>query len=527
MVTRRMFRALLLAGATLSTQPLGLANPANAADAPQNVDWPAYNNDMLGQRYSPLKQVNAGNVASLQEVCRVKIQDGGSFHTGPIVVEGTMYVTTARDTVALDPHTCKEMWRNTYRSSIEDVWPVNRGVAYSNGRLFRGTPNGRLLAIDAKTGKQIWEDVVGDPARGEFLSGSPVAWNGVVYTGTAGGDWGNRGRVVAFNAEDGRELWRFNLIPAPNEPGADTWQVKKSALTGGGGTWTTLTLDVTTNELIVPVGNPAPDLNAEYRPGDNLYTDSVVVLDARTGALKWYHQLKAHDGVDHDIAAAPTLYRSPEMQDVMAIGGKDGYVVGVDRETRKVLYRTAVTSVDNEAAIPTEAGVHVCPGLLGGVEWNGAAFDLPRNSLYIGAVDWCAVFKKGGSKWVAGELFYGGDPIQDPVDQASGWVTAINASNGAVKWQYHAAAPVVGGITPTAGNVVFGGDTKGTFFALDSNTGKPLLSMPTSGMIAGGVVTYAVEGKQYVAFTSGNVSRLTFGNLGDPTIVVLGLNGSK
>jgi len=188
MVTRRMFRALLLAGATLSTQPLGLANPANAADAPQNVDWPAYNNDMLGQRYSPLKQVNAGNVASLQEVCRVKIQDGGSFHTGPIVVEGTMYVTTARDTVALDPHTCKEMWRNTYRSSIEDVWPVNRGVAYSNGRLFRGTPNGRLLAIDAKTGKQIWEDVVGDPARGEFLSGSPVAWNGVVYTGTAGGD---------------------------------------------------------------------------------------------------------------------------------------------------------------------------------------------------------------------------------------------------------------------------------------------------------------------------------------------------
>jgi len=129
--------------------------------------------------------------------------------------------------------------------------------------------------------------------------------------------------------------------------------------------------------------------------------------------------------------------------------------------------------------------------------------------------------------YVAGELFYGGDPIQDPVDQASGWVTAINASNGAVKWQYHAAAPVVGGITPTAGNVVFGGDTKGTFFALDSNTGKPLLSMPTSGMIAGGVVTYAVEGKQYVAFTSGNVSRLTFGNLGDPTIVVLGLNGSK
>ena len=526
MTAQRICRALLLAGVAVFAPWLHSTHPADAAETPpQNVDWPAYNNDMMAQRYSPLKQINAGNVTSLQEVCRVKVQDGGSFHTGPIVVDGIMYVTTARDTVALDPRTCKEVWRHTYRSSIEDVWPVNRGVAYLNGRLFRGTPNGRLLAIDAKTGKQIWEDVAGDPARGEFLSGAPIASNGVVYTGTAGSDWGVRGRVMAFSADDGRELWRFNLIPAANEPGADTWQVKQSALTGGGGTWTTLTLDVANGELVVPVGNPAPDLNAEYRPGDNLYTDSVVVLDARTGALKWYHQLTAHDGVDHDIAAAPTLYRTPELRDVMAIGGKDGTVVGVDRDTRKVLYRTAVTSVDNEGAIPTDAGVHVCPGLLGGVEWNGAAFDLPRNSLFVGAVDWCTVYKKGAAKWVGGELFFGGDPVLDPPAQASGWVTALDASTGAVKWQYHAGAPVVSGITPTAGNVVFGGDTKGTFFALDSNTGKPLFSMPTPGMIAGGVVTYAVEGKQYVAFTSGNVSRITFGELGDPSVIVLAVAG--
>lgn len=519
---RRRLAGALLCGASLAALSAGVAG----AETPANVDWPGYNNDLLAQRYSPLRQVNAKNVASLREVCRVKVQDGGTFHTGPIVVEGTMYLTTARDTIALDPRTCKEVWRNTFQSSREDVWPVNRGVAYSNGRLFRGTGDGHLIALDAKTGKLIWQDEAGDPRQGEFLSGAPVAWNGVVYTGTAGSDWGARGRVMAFNAEDGRELWRFNLIPIGNEPGADTWQVKKSALTGGGGTWTTFALDVVRGELAVPVGNPAPDLDAAYRPGDNLYTDSVVVLDARTGALKWYHQIKAHDGVDHDIGAAPTLYRSPELRDIVAIGGKDGYVVGVDRDTRQVLYRTAVTSVDNEGAIPTEAGVHACPGLLGGVEWNGAAYDVPRNSLYVGAVDWCAVFKKGASKWIGGELFYGGEPTQDPPAQASGWVTSLDGTSGKVNWQYHAAAPVVSGITPTAGNVVFGGDVKGHFFALDSATGKPLYTMDAPGMIAGGVITYAVDGKQYVALTSGNTSRITFGELGDPTVIVLAVDSS-
>ena len=515
-------RALLLAGAALIATSGLAATPASAA--PENTDWPSYNNDLLAQRYSPLKQINAKNVASLKEVCRVKIQDGGTFHTGPIVVDGTMYLTTAHDTVALDPRNCQEVWRNTYKAVHDDVWPVNRGVAYMNGRLFRGTPDGQLLALDAKTGKVLWQDAAGDPARGEFLSGAPVASNGIVYTGTAGSDWGVRGRVMAFDAETGRELWRFDLIPAGSEPGAETWQVRKTALTGGGGTWTTFALDVARGEVVVPVGNPAPDLDASYRPGDNLYTDSVVVLDARTGALKWYHQLKAHDGVDHDIAAAPTLYRTPDLADVMAIGGKDGYVVGIDRDTHDVLYRTAVTSIDNETVIPDEEGEHLCPGLLGGVEWNGSAFDPQKDSLYVGTVDWCGVMKKGKPKWVGGELFYGGEPIQDPPDKASGWVTALDAANGKVKWQYHAKAPVVSGITPTAGGLIFGGDTRGTFFALDSNTGAPLFTLPGQGMIAGGVITYALDGKQYVAFTSGNVSRLTFGELGDPAIVVLAVD---
>ncbi len=361
-ISQKTLRALLLAGATLSGYSLAASVPGNAAGSQAaNVDWPSYNNDPMAQRYSPLKQIKAGNVASLKEVCRVKIQDGGSFQTSPIVVEGVMYLTTARDTVALDPTTCKEIWRNTYKSSHEDVWAVNRGVAYMNGMLFRGTGDGQLLAIDAKTGKQVWQDAAGDPSRGEFLAGAPVAWNGVVYTGTAGSDWGVRGRVMAFDAATGRELWRFNLIPAAGEPGADTWQVKKSALTGGGGTWTTFALDIARGELVVPVGNPAPDLDPEYRPGDNLYTDSIVVLNARTGALKWYHQLKAHDGVDHDIAAAPTLYRSPELRDVMAIGGKDGFVVGVDRENSRRALQDRGHERGQRGRYPDGAlGMHTC-----------------------------------------------------------------------------------------------------------------------------------------------------------------------
>jgi alcohol dehydrogenase (cytochrome c) len=517
---------ILLAGTALAAGTLMMPARSWADIVPTHgteEDWPGYNNDYQSQRFSPLHQITTKNVASLKEICRIKVQDGGSFHAGPVVVDGTMYVTAGRDTIAIDPRNCRQKWRNTYTSSYEDVWSVNRGAAFSNGRVFRGLPDGALIAIDAGTGKTIWKDQVGDPGLGEFLSGAPLAWNGVVYTGTAGSDWGVRGRVMAFDAQDGRELWRFNLIPTGNEPGAETWQVKKSALTGGGGTWTALTLDVTRNELLIPVGNPAPDLDAEYRPGDNLYTDSVVALDARTGALRWYHQFKAHDGVDHDMAAAPVLYRTPDLQDFIAAAGKDGMLVGLDRETHQEVFRTPITTVENENAIPTEKGDHVCPGLLGGVEWNGPAYDRKNNALVVGAVDWCAVFKKGPPTYIAGELFYGGDPVQDPPETAHGWITAVDAATGKVKWKDRIDAPVIGAVSPTAGGVTFAGDIKGNFFALDSATGKQLFTTQTGGMIAGGIATYELEGKQYVAVTSGNVSRVTFGLLGDPTVIVMGL----
>jgi alcohol dehydrogenase (cytochrome c) len=520
-VNRLPHRVVFQLGTALSLLISSWALPAIAEDGSADRGWPTYNNDLLGQRYSPLKQINKTNVANLKQSCSIKVQDGGSFQASPIVVSGTMYVTTARDTIAIDPATCVEKWRHTFNSPDDDVFPNNRGVAYANGRLFRGSATGALFSLDVATGKQLWVEQIGNNALGEFVSAAPVAWGGLVFTAIAGGDWGARGRILAFEAETGREVWRFNTIPTGNEFGADTWKNKKSVLTAGGGVWSTMSLDVVTGELFVPVGNPAPDLNAEYRPGDNLFTDSIVSLEARTGKLLWYHQQKKNDSTDHDIGAAPVMFRDPDIRDIVVYAGKDGQLTALDRATKEKMYTTPVTTIDNVDAVATEAGVHVCPGLNGGVGWNGPSYDQKLNSLFVGSVDWCSTFKKGPPKYIQGELFFGGDPIMDKV--ATGWITALDGSTGKVKWKHKTEKPVVSGITPTAGGLVFAGDTSGKFFAFDSETGKPLYTLGTPGMIAGGVVTYSVKGKQYVAFTSGNVSRLTFGELGSPTIIVLAL----
>ena len=520
-MTKSNKRALAFAVALTAGVVHFAASPPAAAESADR-GWLNYNNDYLGQRFSPLKQIDKKNVVTLKQVCSIKVQEGGSLHASPIVVDNVMYVTTARDTIAIDPVTCAEKWRNKFVSPDEDVFPNNRGVAYDNGKLFRGTATGAFFAMDAATGKVLWTDQVGNPGIGEFLAAAPVAWNGLVFMGVAGGDWGVRGRVIAFDEETGRQVWSFTTIPTGDEFGADTWTNKKSALTGGGGVWTTLTLDPSNGELLVPVGNPAPDLIASYRPGDNLFTDSVISLDARTGKLRWYHQEHKNDSIDHDIAAAPVVFRDPDIRDIVAFAGKDGVLVGLDRATREVIYKTPVTTQDNAEGVADPKGAHVCPGLLGGVEWNGPAYDPKKNTLFVGAVDWCTTFKEGKPVYVQGELFFGGDPAMDK-NVNGGWVTAVNASDGAVRWKYKTEFPVISGVTPTAGGVVFVGDTSGKFFGFDADDGKVLYSMKSPGMIAGGVITYSVKGKQYVAFTSGNTSRITFGELGDPSVIILAL----
>jgi alcohol dehydrogenase (cytochrome c) len=492
--------------------------------AGQAIDWPHYNNSYDGQRFSPLKQIDPGNVARLATVCELKVGEDGPFQAGPLVVGDTLYVTTSHTTVAMDAAHCAVRWRNVDAKGLQDPLSVDRGAAYLSGKLFRGMPGAHLAALDAITGKTLWDVKVGDPSVGEFLSAAPVAWNDLVFIGLAGSDWGVRGRMMAFDAATGKEVWRFNTIPMGAEKGAETWRTPGSAVHGGGGTWTTYTLDARAGELFVPVGNPGPDFNPSVREGDNLFTNSVVVLDAKSGHLKWWYQAAPADGYDYDIGAAPLLY-APGGLGRVAIGSKDGHLYSVDRTSHKLLFRTPVTTIETPSGPPTAQGVHACPGTLGGVEWNGPAVDPTSSTLYVGAVDWCATFKSGDEVvHKPGEVYMGTGYTGDPSEKATGWVTAIDGVSGAVKWKYNTPRPVTAGITPTASGLLFTGDLAGDFYAFDRQSGKVLLQRDMGGALAGGVITYMLAGRQYVAFTAGNVSRAVWGTAGTPKVVVMALD---
>jgi len=387
--------------------------------------------------------------------------------------------------------------------------------------VFRGTGDARLIALDAATGRLLWKDVIGAPRLGEAATAAPLAWNGIVYMGISGSELGARGRVMAYDAATGRELWRFDTVPIGSEKGADTWKRPQSAKTGGGGIWGAMSLDVATGELFVPVGNPWPDIDKGYRPGSNLFTDSIVVLDARTGALKWWYQATPEDWQDQDMVAAPVLYRDTRVRDIVAFGGKDGYVTAVDRDTHRMIFRTAVTTFSAYHKSPTREGVRICPGYAGGVEWNGPALDPLNHTLVTGAVDACFIVKLGTTHYSPSQASFGG--TVQPDGPITGWVTSLDSETGQVRWRYHAEKPVIAGVTPTAGGVTLTGDTAGNLLVFESRTGRLLRKLPTGGALAGGLVTYAIAGRQYVAFASGNVSRMAFGALGMPSVVVMAL----
>jgi alcohol dehydrogenase (cytochrome c) len=493
-----------------------------AQEATPGSHWLSINNRLDGQRFSPLKEITPANAAQLGEVCRVQIDGPTTYHAGILVADGVLYTNTGRETVALDAATCAVRWKDSYQPEDDRFSPSNRGLALLDGRIFRGTGDGRLVALDAATGKVLWKDVIANPSLGESTSAAPLAWQGVVYMGIAGSELGARGRVMAYDAQTGRELWRFNTIPRGNEKGADTWKIPKTAKTGGGGVWGAMTLDVTTGELFVPVGNPWPDIDKDYRPGDNLFTDSLVVLDARTGALQWWYQVTAADWQDLDLVAAPVLYRDTQVRDVVAFAGKDGYVTGVDRDTHQRIFRTPLITMNGPFKSATHEGVRSCPGYAGGTEWNGTTLDRLNHTLVTGSVDACFIVKLGTTKYSTTEANFGGSVAPD--GPTTGWVTAVDSETGAIRWKYHAEKPVVAGVTPTAGGVTFTGDLAGNLLVFNSKTGELVRKIATGGAMAGGVVTYELNGRQYLAIASGNVSRNAFGALGVPSVVILALN---
>jgi alcohol dehydrogenase (cytochrome c) len=516
------FSFLLMGLLIGAIEPRARAAPEDPVSWQPGSDWEAYNKSLDGQRYSPLTEIDAANAAGLIEVCRARVAAHGSLEAGLVVIGDALFATTATDTLAIDPVNCRLKWQHSYHRSQEPGLQVNRGVAYLDGRVFRGTDDARLIALEASTGAELWSDVVGDASLGEYIAAAPLAWNGLVIVGISGGEFGIRGRILAYEAQTGREVWRFDTIPVGREVGADTWGDRKWAPHGGGATWSTFTLDPVTAEMFAPIGNPVPDFAPADRHGTNLFTDSALVLDARTGALRWWYQLEANDDHDHDLAAAPLLYRNSRHEDMMAAAGKDGLLHIVDRASHEARFKIPVTTVDPVRKVVTRSGVKVCPGPAGGVLWNGPAFDPRRMTIFVGADDLCMILHSmPGTAYVPRGLNFGGGAAPSG-ETPTGWLTAVNADTGSVRWKYHDDSPVLAGVTPTAGGIVMSGDNGGHFLVFNSDNGALLMKYATGGALAGGVVTYARAGKQYVAFTSGNVSPASFGSaVGRPSIVVM------
>lgn len=525
------------------------AAPAAAATSrpaePAPGDWPAYNRTLAGDRFSPLAEIDRGNVAQLKAVCSYTLPEVSSLQTGPIVVGGTMYFTTETRSYAIDASTCASKWTVERPLAQPSQLAVHRGFAYLDGRLFRGTSDAHVLALDAADGRTVWDYELDVKAPGMTMPMAPIAANGMVFIGNAGGDQtGVTGHVYALDAADGHVVWRFDVVPASG-PARATWPNADKYPVTGGAFWTSFTFDAARGVLYVPAGNPAPDFDVEARGGDNLYSNAVIALDAATGHMLGYNQIVKADNHDWDVNSPPTLATTRGGRPIVASANKDGLLSVLDRSrlapgaaapapgtdpatVLPIVYQAQTTTRENvDVPLSREKAVHFCPGITGGNEWNGAAFHPGLNALFVGAVDRCAAVQLEATPTPppAGRIWFGskGGPALDPPEKSRGWLTAFDADTGAVRWKFEAPKPVLAGVTPTAGNLVFSADLGGIVRAFDAETGRVLWQFDTGQSIGGGIVSYSAGGRQLVAVASGMKSPVWPGGADQSRIQVFGL----
>ncbi|HXT14320.1 MAG TPA: PQQ-binding-like beta-propeller repeat protein [Gemmatimonadaceae bacterium] len=527
-----------------ASEPAASAASSAPAAAPvaQNVaaaDWPAYNRTLAGDRFSPLAEIDRGNVAQLRVACTYVLPEVVAMQAGPIVVDGTMYFTTERGSYSIDAATCAEKWRVERQSSRPSPLGVQRGFAYLDGRLFRGTSDAHVLALDAADGHTLWDVTTeGAGTPGLSMPMAPISANGLVFIGNAGGDQtGVTGHVYALDARDGRVVWRFDVVP--DDPAVRaTWPNSDRYPITGGAFWTSFALDAERGVLYVPAGNPAPDFDVEARGGDNLYANSLIALDAATGRLLGYNQLVKRDSHDWDVNAPPVLGTTRGGRTIVASANKDGLLSVLDRGALATnaelgarlptLFQSPTTTRKNvDVPLSRTERVRFCPGIQGGNEWNGPAFHPALNTLYTGAVDFCASVQLAQEVTVpsAGAIWFGSavGEIQEPPDTARGWITAFDADTGAVRWKFAAPAPVVAGVTPTAGGLVFAADLTGRFRAFDAESGAVLYELDTGQSIGGGIVSYSAAGRQRIGVASGMKSGIWPGAATETRIQVFAL----
>lgn len=454
------------------------------------------NKGYKSHRYVDLDQITPTNVSGLGEVCEIDLNEPSTFTSGILKIGRLLYVTTRRMTYAIDGATCDLRWR--YAISDDALKPGNfgnsnnRGVAYLDGALFRGTGDGRLISLDAKTGKLRWEVPNADQDRAESLIAAPVAWDGKVFTGIATADFGVRGRVMGFDAKTGKELWRVYTVPATGNY-------------SGGAFWTSFSLDPKTNELFAPVSNPFPDWTGDVRPGPNLLTNALLSLNADTGKLNWYYQAVPHDIHDWDLGTPAALYRTPDGHKIAAVAGKDGHVYAIDRATHVPLFVTPGTTQENGGPFGTTP-VRACPGGIGGAQFNSTSYDPRLDALYVGMNDWCWFFFLHPEASDPTKIVGDDAPDYSLGIPPRGWITAIDGQTGKVLWRYHAKAQVQAGTVATKSGLVFAGDTLGDLFAFDAKSGALLKRIDAQGGLNNGLISYAIAGTQYVAAEVGGTT---------------------
>jgi len=498
------------------------------------------NGNYAQTRYHNAAQINSGNVAKLRPAFTFQTEVLESMETAPIVVDGVMYITTSYNHVyALDAVTGKEFWHYKHKQGPVTTFccgPNNRGVAILNDRVYMGTLDAKLLALDAKTGKVLWSTQIADPEAGYSETMAPVAVNGKILIGTNGGEYGIRGFVKAYDANDGKLLWTFNTVPDQGHEGvwaendatgrnmkrdiaAEKAQFAKQGgdfyKTLGGGVWMAPAVDKESNTAFFVVGNPSPDLYGKERPGDNLYTDSIVAVDLNTGAYKWHYQYVAHDVWDLD-AVSPVILteaagKDGKMRKVAIHGGKTGHIYVHDRATGELIrFSEAMIPQENMWVLPTAQGARMLPGANGGVEWSPMAINPKLRLAYAANLHQPMTYHVEESKYPGGKLWLGGAFKTIASEKQWGRLVAVNLDTGKIAWKFDTEQPLIGGVLATAGNLVFNGEGNGLFRAFDAKTGKKLWEYQAGAGVNAPAVSYTVGGKQYVAVAAGGNTQLDF-----------------
>jgi alcohol dehydrogenase (cytochrome c) len=494
-------------------------------------DWPHYGGLYSAWRYSALDQINRSNVRKLQPVWAFQTGDyDGGLQATPIVIDGVIYLSTAHNWVsAIDGATGRELWQ--YRYQLPDNFttiygPWNRGVAVGFGKVFMGTLDNHVVALDQETGREVWRVNVEDARQcGCNITGAPLLVKDKVIVGVTAGDSAHRGYLNAFDANTGRHSWRFWTIPGPGEPGNETW-AGDSWKHGGGSTWMTGSYDPELNLVYWAVGNPAADFYGGDRKGDNLYTDSIIALDADTGKLKWHYQQIPHDVWDFDSAYECVLLDLPvdgKIRKLLLNVNKSGYTFVVDRTNGEFISAWPVVKHINWVQGIGKRGELIgrnepeldkpkflCPSIGGGRSWNQGAWSPRTGWFYSTGLEWCQEVTAVKEEPSEGQPFFGGTFKwkHPPGEDAHSHLAAYDPVTGKKFWSYRYKYLLLASVLATAGDVIFTGDPEGYFFALDARTGERLWSFQTGSGHRGSPVTYEINGRQYIATPSGFGSAL-------------------